>query len=243
VKICVIGDVHSNLPALDAVLEHAGVADQFWCVGDLVGYGPYPSECVKLVSEKVTFCVAGNHDLGSIGKISLADFNPIARIACVWNGNKLDGSEKEYLKSLPLIIEHEGVRIVHGSLRDPIWEYILSGTEAMGSLSKMEEGEICFHGHSHVPAIFSLMEGKLQLFAPVVDGQFFEFSNKGRYLVNVGSVGQPRDSDPRACYVVFNPDDRTAIYHRVAYPIEVVQAKMDDEGLPGVLSARLSFGE
>jgi diadenosine tetraphosphatase ApaH/serine/threonine PP2A family protein phosphatase len=248
-KIAVIGDVHGNMPALEAVLLHCNGCDAVWCVGDTVGYGPYPNECVSRVRGLGAIAVAGNHDLGSLGMIDLMSFNTYARRACEWTGEVLQGDAREYLDSLPLRKRVDGdVLLVHGSPRDPVWEYVLNMGQALEVFGSFDE-RICFHGHSHSPLVFaSVVEETGDREKPEVqplvpgDGYRLELERGRRYLVNVGSVGQPRDGDPRACYVLFDPDEGIITYRRVTYPVAEVQAKMDEEGLPEMLSRRLAEG-
>lgn len=153
-RICVFGDVHGSLPAFEAVLAQAGDCDAFWCVGDTVGYGPFPNESARRVEELGAVCVAGNHDLGSLGKISLFDFNVHARTACEWTGRNLEEQTRGYLESLHLgQYPMPGCAIVHGSPREPVWEYIVSSQEAAMNFGESSEA-VCFHGHSHAPAVF-----------------------------------------------------------------------------------------
>lgn len=244
-----LGDIHANLPALHVVLEHAGKCDSWWCVGDVVGYGPFPNECVKAIKKLRAVCVCGNHDLGAIGSIKLTDFNVDARIACEWTGEVLEDSSKDFLRALPQRhTTKRGELVVHGSPRDPVWEYILSTKIAALNFSAFEEN-ICFHGHSHVPAIFStraevkdkISETAVELDS-VKDGSRTVLEDGKRYLVNVGSVGQPRDGDPRACYAIYDSDGRILTFHRVEYPIGEVQQRMKEEGLPTFLIERLALG-
>lgn len=239
--ICVIGDVHGNLPALEAVLEKAGDCDDFWCIGDTVGYGPFPDECINEVRLTCPVSVAGNHDLGSIGKISLDSFNADARVACEWTGRIITDESRLYLDGLPMRHETGGVLLVHGSPRNPIWEYVISTREAAPNLEAMTE-PLCFHGHSHAPAVFARKDGDYLRMGPLGDGTAVELLEGAKYLVNVGSVGQPRDGDARACYVEYRPDERMVSYHRVEYPIERTQKMMEEAGLPGFLIGRLAIG-
>ena len=241
-RICVFGDVHGSLPAFEAVLAQAGDCDAFWCVGDTVGYGPFPNESVRRVEELGAVGVAGNHDLGSLGKISLFDFNVHARMACEWTGRNLEEQTRGYLESLHLRqYPMRGCAIVHGSPREPVWEYIVSSQEAAMNFGESSEA-VCFHGHSHAPAVFLLdSERQIDLIIPE-DGTEVRLEEGFRYLINVGSVGQPRDGDPRACYVFFKPELRLISYHRVQYPLIEVQEKMAEVGLPAFLIKRLAFG-
>lgn len=240
-RVAVFGDVHGNLPALDAVLKHAGDCDAWWCAGDVVGYGPFPNECVRSVEELGARAVTGNHDLGSIGKMDLEEFNAIARVACRWTGGVLDDSPREYLESLPATLSVSEAMVVHASPRDPVWEYVLTGETALSNFRAFSE-RICFIGHSHAPEFFTLDgEGKVDVALPT-EGEEIRLEGENRYIFNVGSVGQPRDGDPRACYTVWRPGEGTVTYHRVEYPIEDVQRAILEAGLPEFLAVRLSLG-
>ncbi|MDD5448290.1 MAG: metallophosphoesterase family protein [Actinomycetota bacterium] len=244
-RIGLLGDIHANLPALHAVLEHAGECDSWWCVGDVVGYGPFPNECVRAIKKLRAVCVCGNHDLGAVGGMELTNFNVDARIACEWTGEALEDDSKDFLKALPeRYAAKTGELIVHGSPRNPVWEYILSTQVAALNFSAFEEN-ICFHGHSHVPAIFStgkVSEAAVELNS-VKDGFGITLEGEKRYLVNVGSVGQPRDGDPRACYAIYDSEGKTLTFHRVEYPINEVQEKMREEEFPSFLIERLALGQ
>lgn len=248
-KIAVIGDVHGNMPALEAVLSQCDGCDAVWCVGDTVGYGPYPNECASKVRGLGAIAVAGNHDLGSLGKIDLLSFNTYARRACEWTGEVLSGDARDYLDSLPLRKRvDDDVLLVHGSPRDPVWEYVLNMGQALEVFGSFDE-RICFHGHSHSPLVFASVAGgtgdREEPAAETVvpgDGYRLKLESGRRYLVNVGSVGQPRDGDPRACYVLFDQDEGIITYRRAPYPVAKVQAKMEEEGLPELLATRLADG-
>ncbi len=242
-RYLLLSDVHSNLAALEAVLADAGPVDAAWCLGDTVGYGPQPNECAERVrSLPRLVCVAGNHDWGALGRLDLSQFNADARHAAEWTGRKLSPANRAWLEGLPERAELEGFTLVHGSPRYPIWEYVLSADVA-------EENMACFStltclvGHSHVPAIFqapSLAHPGVTVLVPQ-PGEPFHYRS-ARSIVNPGGVGQPRDGDPRASYVLLDPDAGTLEYRRVAYPIAETQALMRAAGLPPRLAARLSYG-
>jgi diadenosine tetraphosphatase ApaH/serine/threonine PP2A family protein phosphatase len=245
----ILGDVHGNLPALQAVISAAGDGAEGWaCIGDTVGYGPYPNECLSLVRGLDSKAVAGNHDLGSLGAIDLSRFNMDARLACEWTGGTLELDGSAYLGSLPQRLDAGECLLVHGSPRDPVWEYVLTPNVALACFSAFSQ-HTCFHGHSHQPAVFRLRqedfeEGRtpaLDLILPQ-DGEVIELAEGFRFLVNVGSVGQPRDADPRACYVEYDRCAGTVTYRRVEYPILEVQQRMEEVGLPRFLIERLSLG-
>ncbi len=240
--VCLVSDIHGNLPALQSVISAVGECEEWWNAGDVVGYGPFPNECVSLSRDLKMKCVAGNHDLASIGKIQLHDFNEIARYACDWTCVRLDAESKEYLSNLPLIreITHQ-IGLYHGSYRDPVWEYIVHPSQALRNFR-----ECCFSvsftGHSHVPMIFALSRNdELSVVVPD-DGFEITLEEKVRYIVNVGSVGQPRDGDPRACFAMLDMETGVLKFRRVEYSIEKVQRKIVEVGLPEFLAIRLSFG-
>jgi len=239
--IGILGDIHGNLPALEAVLEHAGECDEWWCVGDIVGYGPFPNECVERVRSIGGKCVTGNHDLGSTGDLDLESFNIFARIACEWTGSVLEPAVRGFLSALRTMeTPRESVMIVHGSVRDPVWEYVTVARVAEVNFAVYEE-TLCFNGHTHVPVVFASRDGAMYM-TEVFDGLELPLQDGTRYMANAGSVGQPRDLDPRACYCVFHPQKMVIEYHRVEYPVERVQARMAEEGLPEPLIARLVHG-
>ncbi len=245
----VIGDVHGNLPALQAVIAAAGGGAEGWiCIGDTVGYGPFPNECLSLVRSLEARAVVGNHDLGSLGAIDLARFNPEARMACEWTARVLEPDGSAYLSSLPERASFEDLLVVHGSPRDPVWEYVLSPASARACFTEFAE-ETCLHGHSHVPAVFRLRtsrpgpgEAPVPEALQPADGEVVELEEGSRLMVNVGSVGQPRDGDPRACFVEYDAGAGTVTYRRVEYPVRDVQESMEEAGLPRFLIERLSVG-
>ncbi|MDI6892402.1 MAG: metallophosphoesterase family protein [Actinomycetota bacterium] len=241
-RIGIIADVHSNLAALEVVLGALEGVDEIWCLGDVVGYGPDPNECIELVSKIARHCVVGNHDLGSIGEIDLADFNYEAQAACSWTGRQLKAENKDYLRGLPLKLEvAEGIMLVHGSPRDPIWEYIVSTWLAEENFAQFVE-TVAFVGHSHVPVVFEKSaEGPCRPHF-FEEGKAFNLSEGSRYIINPGSVGQPRDRDPRASLLIFNREELSLEYHRLGYSVEKTQRKMERAGLPQFLAERLSWG-
>ena len=242
-RAAIISDIHSNRAALEAVLEDVrprGV-DEVWCLGDVVGYGPDPGECLAIIRERAAVCLAGNHDLGAIGKISLADFNPYAAAANRWTGQVLTEAEKAYLGSLPSKQEWQGFTLAHGSPREPVWEYVLSEPVAAASFTCFDT-RVCIVGHSHVPLVCPEgPEGS--------PGQLYRFPEEAgvrlgreRLIVNPGSAGQPRDGDPRASYAVYDGEQDAFSLHRVPYDIEATQERMRRAGLPQYLIDRLAHG-
>ena len=235
-RVALIADIHSNLEALRAVLEDAGRRgfDELWCLGDIVGYGPDPVECIELLLAYNPRCVAGNHDLGAIGLLDLSSFNPEAATICRWTANRLDEEVGKYLRGLPLKLVEGDFTLVHGSPRELIWEYILSAAQARENLAYFDT-PICAVGHSHIPAAYR--DGSGIVFLPEKP-----LPANGRLIINPGAVGQPRDGDPRASYAVYDDESSSFILHRVPYDIRAVQHKMAGLLFPEWLIKRLEFG-
>jgi len=239
----IIADIHSNLVALLAVLddiERRGGVDGVWCLGDIVGYGPEPSACIDRLRKMTDVSVAGNHDYAAIGKIDTASLNPAAAAANRWTAGQLSPQEKEYLDGLPLRHVQGDFTLAHGSPRDPIWEYLLSAATAAENLERFET-RYCLVGHTHVPMVFTI--GKAGNYvahhwttdAPVLLGE-------GRLIANPGSVGQPRDGDPRAGYAIHDDNEGSLRLYRVGYDIRATQKRMQALGLPERLVSRLEYG-
>lgn len=241
-RYLILSDVHSNLAALEAVLAAAGAVDAVWCLGDTVGYGPEPNACVERIRALPGLrCVAGNHDWGALGKLDLTLFNREARLADEWTGRVLTSANRAWLAGLPERIETEDFTLVHGSPRFPIWEYVLDADTAHANMACFRT-LTCLVGHSHVPLIFQ-EGGRHRTAVPVMPTPGEPFSYRAvRAIVNPGSVGQPRDGDPRASYLLLDLEAATLEYRRVAYPVEDTQAHMRAVGLPERLAARLSYG-
>jgi len=241
-RVAVISDIHANLHALEAVLAAlaAEPPDEVWCLGDLVGYGPKPNECCALVEARASVCLSGNHDLAVVGTIDLDEFSGDAATAAAWTRGVLEDDARAFLSGLEPAGKAADVALFHGSARDPVWEYILSDAAAAATLLLTEE-PLVLVGHSHAALEVSFrdmgLDGGL---AP--DGTTLELAG-ARWVLNPGSVGQPRDGDPRAAYLVLDSDARRASFHRVAYDIERTQAEMRAAGLPEQLSERLSMGQ
>lgn len=240
-KALVVSDIHSNLEALTAVIDDAngsGGFDEMWALGDLVGYGPDPAACIDLLRQHDARCVAGNHDLAVSGGIGVEMFNDYAAEAARWTTGQLGETELEYLRGLPLRLEMHGFTAVHGSPRDPVWEYVVNSVAALAAFEDIGTPR-CLVGHSHVPFVCGLEDGapafRLATTGPV------EVQN-GRAIVNPGSVGQPRDGDPRASYAVYDSDAGTITHHRVEYDIPATQRKMIEHDLPYYLAERLTYG-
>lgn len=241
-RILIISDIHANLTALEAVLED--VEEEFvatWCLGDLVGYGPDPNECIRRVRELPELtCLIGNHDQAALGKIPLERFNQDARAAASWTQGALTDESESYLLSLPSRIElAEDFTLAHGSPRQPVWEYVLDLPTAEANLEAFQTA-YCLVGHTHIPLIFSKPEGGNLRPVQVRWGDAFELSP--RMIINPGSVGQPRDMDPRAAYAVLDTEALTWTAHRVSYDVEAVQERMLEAGLPERQAIRLGAG-
>jgi len=242
-RYAIIADIHANLTAFMAVLvdiEQKGEVEELWCLGDIIGYGPDPHQCIELLRKAQHICVAGNHDLAAIGEIDTSDFNPDAAAACEWTAGQLTAADRVYIKSLPLAIERDDFTLVHGSPRQPIWEYVLSIGTARENFTYFKS-KYCLVCHTHVPAIFKQGKGG--------SCSFSQFSTKEetvlgeeRLIINPGAVGQPRDGDPRASYAIYDSESKTISLHRVPYDIAATQARMVEKRLPMRLVARLSHG-
>ena len=241
-RYAIIGDIHANLTAFNAVMadsECQGGVDKIWCIGDIIGYGPDPHDCIELLRQTNHVCVAGNHDWAAIGKIDTADFNPDAAAASQWTAQQLNTSDIEYLENLPLVIEEDDFTLVHGSPRDPIWEYLISTSTAKESFNRFKS-QFCLVGHSHVPLLFIESDGAYS------SKQFLAgirlALGKDRLIINPGSVGQPRDDIPDASYAIYDSETKLVRLYRVPYDIRSTQDKMVAHGLPLRLIARLEYG-
>ena len=240
-KICLLGDIHGNLEALHRAMEEIkqkGV-DKVYFLGDLVGYGADPRECIRIAKENFDIVIAGNHDLAASGVQDYANFNPQAAAAVIWTYNKLDPGEKEYLSSLPLVYEENGFTLVHASLPKPEeWRYLFSGEEA-ASTFKHANAKIVFVGHSHIPMV-------LEVGDEIVKKEItfaMKLNKESGYIINVGSVGQPRDEDSRICMVFYDTETMLLEFRRCEYNFKAAQDKIIDAGLPEVLALRLGFGK
>ena len=245
-RIAIVADIHSNLEAFEAVLAHAaarGPIDRVWCLGDVVGYAADPAACIALLRRYPHTAVAGNHDLAAVGELGTADFNVIAARAAAWTVDQLSKEDREYLSLLPFVVVEGDFTLVHGSLRSPEWEYLLSSRAAAEHLA-LQETPYGLVGHSHVP--FAAFEresaiGGPPAITPLEDGGVVKLGDV-RLVANPGGVGQPRDGDRRASYAVYDSDARTITLHRVEYDIEKAQRKILEAGLPIYLAERLALG-
>jgi predicted phosphodiesterase len=237
-RIAVLSDIHANLPALDAVLAAAGDVDGIWHLGDVVGYGPHPDAVVDRLRERGAIGVRGNHDAAACGGSEIDWFNPEARRAMEWTRRAIGPATVAWLASLPERRKIEDCELVHGSPREPIWEYVTSVAVARANLAALGS-PIGLHGHTHIPVAFVEDDGRVSLVAP--GRESLELRGR-RALVNPGSVGQPRDGDRDASFMMLDPGAGSVRWQRVAYDIEAVQADMRAAGLPPSLSSRLAVG-
>jgi predicted phosphodiesterase len=238
-RYAVISDIHGNLDALEVVLEsiQAEGVDKFLCLGDIVGYGAKPRECLELVQSLDCMTVAGNHDYAALGKIEIDYFNVYAKEATLWTRDNLKEQDRDFLLSLPLIEHLDGFSIVHGTLYSPeLFDYVQTSYDAHLSMSQMP-GQVCFLGHSHIPISFLQRRFIIYSLASEID-----LEPGKKILVNVGSVGQPRDNNPKASYAIFDTDARKIWIHRVAYDVEVAALRIREAGLPDILGERLKVG-
>ncbi len=238
-RVAVLSDIHSNLPALEAVLAAAGDVDAVWHLGDVVGYGPEPDAVVDRLRGIGALGVRGNHDAAAVGGVEIEWFNPDARRAIEWTMGAVSPSTRAWLAELPERRTLEGCELVHGSPRDPTWEYVTSLPVARANLALLG-GRTGLHGHTHIPIAWVEEDGRVAVLGPS-DGS--ELSLRGRRaLLNPGSVGQPRDGDPAASFMLFEPEQERVTWRRVPYDVDAVQERMAATSLPASLAARLSVG-
>ena len=248
-RALILADIHANLEALTAVMEDVrgkGGFDAIWCLGDTVGYGPDPNPCLELIQNYPLTAVAGNHDFAAVGKRTTDDFNYEAKASAEWTRSELSKEAVHFLEDLPLSAIVEPFTLVHGTLRDPLSEYLLDQETASATLAMMET-RYCLVGHSHLPFICSEIESEIA--GDKSGTEFLEFTEdqpfplpEGRSIFNPGGVGQPRDRDPRSSYAVYDSQERQIWRHRVAYEIGATQKKMRDAKLPQYLIERLNHG-
>jgi predicted phosphodiesterase len=238
-RIAVLSDIHGNLPALEAVLAATAPYDAIWQLGDVVGYGPQPDEVVaRLVAEDARG-VRGNHDSAALGLISSDAFNDDARAVVEWTAERIEPATRAWLTGLPETTELDQFTLVHGSPRDPAWEYVISLGVARANMAEFETAH-CMVGHTHVPLVFRKADGQVDALRPTA-GSSLALDGR-RAIINPGSVGQPRDGDPRACAMVLDTERMRLEWYRVEYEIGMIQKLMRQIGLPPRLSTRLAFG-
>lgn len=238
--IAIVSDLHANLEALQVVLEdlERQGAERIWCLGDVVGYGADPNPVCDLIARRAEVVIAGNHDWAAVGKMRVGGFNSAAAAAVDWTAEQLDDKNREWLAGLPLLRIEDDVRLVHATPSNPAdWQYVISETDAAAEFETYQE-TLCFIGHSHFPSVFETDGSRMRYLrderVPVVTGR--------RYLVNVGSVGQPRDRDPRAAYLLYDTEGRLLIERRLPYDIDGAANKILAAGLPEFLAQRLYRG-
>ncbi|MDX6473134.1 MAG: hypothetical protein QOK22_1950 [Gaiellaceae bacterium] len=244
-RVAVVSDIHGNINALEAVLAalETEQPDELWCLGDLVGYGARPNECCTTIEARASICLAGNHDLAVRGTIDLAEFSGDAGAAARWTRDALSPEALAFLQRLEPKGTRADVALFHASARDPVWEYVLSDEAARASLAATEE-PVVLVGHSHAALYVSIWgeddDDVVGGLAPA--GTEVDLSDS-RTLLNPGSVGQPRDGDPRAAYLLLDLDARSASFRRVEYDVERTQAEIREAGLPDTLALRLQMGQ
>jgi diadenosine tetraphosphatase ApaH/serine/threonine PP2A family protein phosphatase len=241
VRVAVVSDIHGNLHALEAVLEDVARAgpDAVWCLGDVVGYGARPNECCTLTRARADLCLAGNHDLAVLGAIDIADFSDDAAAAARWTREVLSAEHASWLRGLSPAARLEGAQLFHGSPRDPVWDYVLNEAVARASL-EVTDAPLVLVGHSHVALATSLDGG--ELVGGLAPGGSEVELRSGRWLLNPGSIGQPRDGDARAAWLLLDRDRGHASFRRVPYPVEQAQEAIRSCGLPEALALRLALG-
>jgi diadenosine tetraphosphatase ApaH/serine/threonine PP2A family protein phosphatase len=244
-RAAVISDVHSNQPALEAVLgaiDEAGV-EEVWCLGDVVGYGAQPDACADLIEQRCDVCLAGNHDLATLGKLDISTFSDTAAVAVEWTRENASAATLDFLRGLEPSGTRAGVGLFHASPSDPIWEYVLSIDQAEAGLNAQAQ-RVGLIGHSHISLFFTRGDGAKAgdaQGAQAGDGAVLGLES-GEWLLNPGSVGQPRDGDPRAAWLELDTEEWTARYHRVPYDVTTAAETILTAGLPSQLAERLEVG-
>jgi diadenosine tetraphosphatase ApaH/serine/threonine PP2A family protein phosphatase len=240
VQILILSDIHSNLTALEAVLNDAGDFQEVWCLGDVVGYGPDPNACITtLNSISNLICIRGNHDAAVLGMIDKGAFNWEARISLEWQRKQLTEECLEFLEKLPEKYEKDRFILAHGSPRNPVWEYIMDTNTAQWNMQAFDS-KFCLVGHSHIAGIFSQKNNSKVFLKSFALNKKFQLENKS--IINPGSVGQPRDRDIRASYMIYETDDESFEYRRVAYDVETVVNRILGYQLPLRHAYRLKEG-
>lgn len=239
-KILVFSDIHANKTALKAILDEADNVDGYWCLGDIVGYGPDPNECVDIIKELPNLkCVLGNHDAGALEKIDIEVFNQEARISSIWTKSSLSDENKSYLRTLPEYCITENVMLVHGSPRNHVWEYIFDKTIAEINFPYIET-QLCFVGHTHIPSCYFNINNTVS-WQILRDNDLIDLKDI-RAIINPGSVGQPRDRDARASYAIYDTNTFSWKQYKINYDIHAVQERIINFGLPTHHALRLLEG-
>jgi diadenosine tetraphosphatase ApaH/serine/threonine PP2A family protein phosphatase len=240
-RILVISDIHANFNALQSVLADAGAVDSIWCLGDVVGYGPDPNDCIDLLRTLPNLvCLRGNHDAAALGQIDLEAFNREARLSARWMRSILTADSMLFLQGLEEKIIQGDVTLAHGSPRNPVWEYLLDTYTATANFNYFQT-RFCFVGHTHLPIAYMEVEETKEVQWKIIQSEE-PLALNTRTIINPGSVGQPRDHDPRAAYAIFYPETQLWEPHRVAYDIAGVQQRIYQNGLPRRHAMRLSQG-
>lgn len=243
---CILSDIHSNYSALEAVFKDAEKnynINEVICLGDIVGYGPFPNECVDFIKNKCSVICAGNHDFAALNIIDISEFNDYAKTAIQWTAEKLTDNNKDFISNLKPYSYYRGVELVHASLSDNISEYIINVWSAVSNF-KLQKSFLCFNGHTHTPVVFyQLTEHKDARAYRFEDGPEYYVLEENKYIINAGSVGQPRDHDPRASYLIYDTEKNMILNRRVEYCIEDTQNAMRNAGLPFFLIERLKEGK
>lgn len=240
-RYLIMSDIHANLVALEAVLDDAPDFDELWCLGDLVGYGPNPNECVERIQSFSHISLAGNHDWAALGKLDLDSFNVDARTANKWTQSELTPAVREYLNELPTHMERDGFYLAHASPRKPVWEYIIDANVAYVNFKHFST-LFCLVGHTHIPLVFEWDEQQQRCATMIPPFPTPLVLGPHRAILNPGSVGQSRDGDPRASYAILDTENTTWEFRRVVYPVEITQERMRARGLPRRLIERLEVG-
>jgi predicted phosphodiesterase len=242
-KVAIVSDIHGNRHALEAVLEAVAASDaaELWCLGDLVGYGGDPDTCVELAHKHAAVCLAGNHDLAAIGELQLEDFSRGASLSLQWTREVMSPGNLAFLAGLRPQGEEGPVGLYHASPRDPVWEYVLSTLLAELCLDRQRQ-RVGLIGHSHVALSFARADGQLASGGPRRDGTELDLA-EGEWLLNPGSVGQPRDGDPRAAWLLLDLAGWTASYRRTRYDVAGAAAAIRAARLPDSLAERLEYGQ
>ena len=241
--IALLSDVHGNRPAFEAVLADVESAEvqETWCLGDLVGYGAQPDDCVALARDHCDLCLAGNHDLVVTGEIDIADFSASAAAAARWTQEHISEESLSFLRGLEPSQAGKAIGLYHASPRDPVWEYVISGWQAEECIGVMEP-RVGAVGHSHV-ALWFRQNGEADVEGSAAAAGEQMDIGEGRWLLNPGGVGQPRDGDPRAAWLLLDTDRWTVEWRRAEYPIDEAARAIEDAGLPRVLGERLFSGQ
>ena len=244
-KAAVISDIHANLPALDAVLKaiEDNDVDEIWCLGDAVGYGASPNECVEILKERCALWLVGNHDLAALGEIDISTFSPSAAEAALWTRLELSEASVDALRGLGAGASghREGFGLYHASPRDPVWEYVVE-TDLAEDCLNVQEQRISLIGHSHIALYFTRVDELSRITSELAPDGTRKSLATGQWLINPGSVGQPRDRDPRAAWMALDTEAMTVDFHRVDYPVEIAAEAIVEAGLPRHLADRLFQG-